>query len=90
MPKIGSSVFITLLIIVIIRLHRKVQRGLSVYIMSAGHNREPHRNAKPMEVPLTVWTCVGPRDHALDGGWIPQGKVQLGARPIVKYREYPA
>jgi len=40
--------------------------------MSVGHDREPYKTDKPIEVPFWVWTRVdrGPRIHVLGGAWI--------------------
>jgi len=37
--------------------------------MSVGHDREPYKTDKPIEVPFWVWTRVdrGPRIHVLGG-----------------------
>ena len=36
--------------------------------LSVGHNREPHKIAKPIKVSFGVWTCVGPRNRKLGEG----------------------
>ena len=56
---------------------------LSVHV-SVGHNREPYRNAEPIEVPFEVWTRVGRGSPGEGAIW---GDI---SRSIVKYMECPA
>ena len=36
------------------------------------------KTAEPIEMPLEVWTCGGPRNRVLGGAWIPHGKGHFG------------
>ena len=52
----------------------------------------PAKTAEPIEMPFGLRTCVGPRDHVLDGGSDPPiGRRKFlgeNGRPIVKYRDF--
>jgi len=45
--------------------------GLSVTVVS------PAKMAEPIEMPFSLCTRVGPRNHVLDGGPDPHGKKQF-------------
>jgi len=38
-----------------------------VVCLSVRHDREPCKTAEPIDMPLRLWTRVGPRDHVLHG-----------------------
>ena len=46
----------------------------------------PTKTAAPLEMPLRVWTRMGPRNHVLDGGPDPpyKGAILSGRQPIIK------
>jgi len=57
--------------------------GLSVTIVN------PAKTAEPIEIPLGLWTRVGPRNHVLERDPDPPWEVTISrgkGRPIVKYR----